>query len=82
MTFEEFENLARLYVVGALDEKETLDFQLARAEFGEQAEVCIRRCRNLNEVFALSLWPKKPNPGTRQKLVEMVRMMREHCGFN
>jgi hypothetical protein len=82
MTFEEFENLTRLYVVGALDEDETLGFQLARAEFGDQAELCIRECRNLNSMFALSLRPEKPRPETRQKLIEMVRMMREHSGYN
>lgn len=82
MTFEEFENLARLYVIGALDEEDTQGFLSARAEFGEQAEVCIRECRNLNAMFALSLRPKSPHPETRQKLVEMVRMMREHSGYN
>jgi len=82
MTYEEFENLARLYVVGALDEDETLDFQTARAEFGERADACIRECRNLNAMFALSLCPQKPHPETRKRLVEMVRMMREHSGHN
>lgn len=36
MNFEEFENLARLYVVGALDEHEMDCFLEARREWAEE----------------------------------------------
>ena len=38
MSFEEFQNRARLYVIGALENGETKEFEEARAQFGQQAE--------------------------------------------
>ena len=73
MSFEEFENQARLYVVGALDSEETENFQHARAEYGGRAEDFINECRKLNSVFALSLRPKKPKPDTRERLLAQIR---------
>ena len=60
MSFEEFENKARLYVVGALEGEEFDDFAEARRDYGERAEDFINECRKLNAVFALSLRPHAP----------------------
>ena len=38
MSFEEFQNQARLYVIGALETEETEAFELARKHFGKPAE--------------------------------------------
>ena len=43
MSFEEFQNCARLFVVGALEPDETAEFETARREFGEKAEAFISR---------------------------------------
>jgi hypothetical protein len=73
MNFQEFENLARLYVVGALEDGEEEAFQDARQEFGDQAEELIAEFRQLNSVFALSLRPHPPHPDTRRKLLRAIR---------
>jgi hypothetical protein len=78
MSFEEFENQARLYVVGALDTEETELFRAARGKFGQQAEAFINECRKLNSVFALSLRPKPPEPSTREKLLAQIRRLSEN----
>jgi hypothetical protein len=73
MNFEEFENLARLYVVGALEEGEEDAFIEARGDFGERAEAVIAEFRQLNSIFALSLRPHPPHPDTKRKLLQAVR---------
>lgn len=73
MNFEEFENLARLYVVGALDEEEMNSFLAARRHFGARAEATITEFRRLNSVFALSLRPHAPRPDTKHKLLAKIR---------
>lgn len=73
MNFDEFQNLARLYVVGALDGEDIDNFKQARAEFGAQADDFIRECRKLNSMFALSLRPQAPRSETREKLLERIR---------
>jgi anti-sigma-K factor RskA len=73
MNFEEFENLARLYVVGALEDGEEEAFQEARIDFGERAEDLIAEFRQLNSVFALSLQPHPPHPDTKRKLLQAIR---------
>ncbi len=82
MTFEEFENLARLFVIGALDEEELVQFGLARREFGEKAEACVREARRLSSLFALSLRPNPPRQSTRKKLLEVVKMMKRPSDSN
>ena len=72
MSFEEFQHLARLYVVGALAEDEMLAFEEARRHFGESAEEFIRECRNLSAAFALSLHPQPPQEGAKEKLMRMI----------
>jgi hypothetical protein len=73
MTFDEFENLARLYVVGALEDGEDEAFRDARQNFGEKAEHIIAEFRQLNSVFALSLQPHPPHPDTKRKLLQAIR---------
>ena len=72
MSFEEFQHLARLYVVGALDEDEMLAFENSRRHFGEAAEEFIRECRQLSAAFALSLRPQPPREDAKQKLMKMI----------
>jgi len=73
MNFEEFQQLARLYIVGALDPDELADFRAGRREFGAEAERFIDECRKLNAVFALSLHPCEPDPRTKGRLFAQIR---------
>lgn len=72
MTFDEFEHLARLHVIGALDSGEREQFVLGREEFRDRAEAYIQKCRVLNNALAASLRPLPPNPETREKLLKMI----------
>jgi hypothetical protein len=73
MSFEEFQNRARLYVIGALEPEETEEFEDARKNYGQQAEDFIAECYNLHEAFALSLRPAKASDGLKDRLMSMVR---------
>ena len=73
MSFEEFQNQARLYVIGALEEEETEAFELARKHFGQQAEDYISQCYSMHEAFALSLRPAKSSDALKDRLMNMVR---------
>jgi len=73
MNFEEFENLARLHVVGALEEDEEAHFEAARQEFGQRGEDVIAEFYKLNSVFALSLRPHAPHPDTKRRLLQAIR---------
>jgi hypothetical protein len=73
MSFEEFQNRARLYVIGALENGESLEFEEARAKFGQPAEDCITECYRLHEAFALSLRPAKTSDALKDRLMKMVR---------
>ena len=73
MSFEEFQNQARLYVIGALERDETEEFEEARKEFGESADRFIAQCYDLHEAFALSLQPKNSSEALKQRLMSMVR---------
>jgi hypothetical protein len=73
MSFEEFQNRARLYVIGALEPEETEGFEEARKEHGHAAEDFIAECYNLHEAFALSLRPEKSSDALKQRLMSMVR---------
>ncbi len=73
MNYEEFQNRARLYVIGALEPEETSDFEEARRYFGQQAEDFIAECYNLHEAFALSLRPEKSSDVLKDRLMSMVR---------
>ena len=73
MSFEEFQNQARLYVIGALEVEETEAFELARKEFGQRAEQYIANCYSMHEAFALSLRPAKSSDALKERLMSMVR---------
>lgn len=72
MSFDEFESLARMYVVGALDDEELTAFDEARQEHGAEAEKCIAECERLASAFALSLQPQKPAPEARRDLLARI----------
>ena len=44
MSFEEFQNCARLYVIGALEPEELQEFEAARKQYGTKAEDFINNC--------------------------------------
>ncbi|MGZ5552117.1 MAG: hypothetical protein ACXWHF_00615 [Chthoniobacterales bacterium] len=73
MSFEEFQNRARLYVIGALEPEETEEFEEARKNFGQKAEDFIGECYNLHVAFALSLKPAKSSNAIKNRLMDMVR---------
>ncbi len=73
MSFEEFQNQARLYVIGALETNETEEFELARKQFGQKAEDFIGDCYSMHEAFALSLRPAKSSDALKERLMSMVR---------
>lgn len=73
MSFEEFQNQARLYVIGALEDGELREFEDARGHFGQEAEDLIAECYRLHEVFALSLRPARTSDAIKERLMEMVR---------
>ena len=73
MSFEEFQNRARLYVIGALEPDELDEFEGARKTLGQKAEDCIAECYALHEAFALSLKPAKSSSAIKDRLMAMVR---------
>ena len=73
MSFEEFQNRARLYVIGALEPEETREFEEARRDLGPKAEDFINECYSLHEAFALSLRPEKSSDALKDRLMSMVR---------
>jgi hypothetical protein len=77
MSFEEFQNCARLYVIGALEPDELQEFESARKQYGSAAEDFINLCYGLHEAFALSLKPAKTSSAIKDKLMSMVRERRQ-----
>ena len=73
MSFDDFQNQARLYVIGALEPEETETFELARKNFGQKAEDFIGECYGMHEAFALSLRPAKSSDALKERLMSMVR---------
>ncbi len=73
MSFEEFQNRARLFVIGVLEEGEMAEFENARRAFGQKAEDFLTECYSLSEAFALSLKPAKSSEKIKNRLMEMVR---------
>jgi len=80
MSFEEFQNSARLYVIGALEPEELQDFEAARKQYGSAAEDFINQCYGLHEAFALSLKPAKASDAIKDKLMAMVRERQDQPG--
>ena len=77
MSFEEFQDRARLYVIGALEDGESREFENARQQFGQEAEDFITECYRLHEAFALSLRPAKSSDALKERLMKMVRERKE-----
>lgn len=73
MSFEEFQNQSRLYVLGALEPEELQQFEEARKTFGQKGEDFIGECYALHEAFALSLKPAKSSSAIKDRLMSMVR---------
>jgi hypothetical protein len=80
MSFEEFQNCARLYVIGALEPEELQDFELARTQYAAAAEDFIQQCYGLHEAFALSLKPARASAAIKDKLMTMVRQRQKQSG--
>jgi hypothetical protein len=78
MSFEEFQNQARLYVIGALEAEETEAFELARKQFGQKADDCVAQCYDMHEAFALSLRPAKSSDALKERLMAMVRKRQQN----
>lgn len=72
MNFDEFEHLARLYVINALEQSELAQFEAARQQFGARAETFIAECRKLDSAFALSLQPQPPSADAKRRLIDLV----------
>ena len=77
MSFEEFQNRSRLYVIGALEPDELEEFEMARKEFGQKGEDFISECYGLHEAFALSLRPAKASASIKDRLMTMVRQKQQ-----
>ena len=73
MSFEEFQNHARLYVIGALEGADLEEFERGRKEFGKKGEDFVGECYALHEAFALSLKPAKSSEAMKERLMAMVR---------
>ena len=73
MNFSEFQNQARLYVIGALEAEELEEFEEARPKFGKKGEDFIAKCYALHEAFALSLRPAKASSAIKDRLMAMVK---------
>ena len=80
MSFDEFQNSARLYVIGALEPDELQHFEAARKQYGVAAEDFINQCYGLHEAFALSLKPAKASTAIKDKLMAMVRDRQNQSG--
>jgi hypothetical protein len=73
MTFEQFQNQARLYVIGALYPDELAKFELAAATIGPRAQKVIREFSALRDAFALSLRPPAAQESVRSRLASLIR---------
>ena len=77
MNFEEFQNQSRLYVIGALEPEELEQFERERKKSGKRAEDFITQCYALHEAFALSLRPEKASASIKERLMSMVRELKQ-----
>jgi hypothetical protein len=73
MTFEEFQNRARLYVIGALYPNELAEFEKAKTAFAPRADNFLRDCYALRDAFALSLRPVTAREALKGRLMSLVR---------
>ena len=73
MDFDEFQNCAPLYVIGALEPEEIKDFEEGLERFGEKAKQLLRHCRALHESFALRVRPRKSLVTLKERVMSRVR---------
>ncbi len=72
MTFDEFRNQARLFVIGALYNQELEHFTEARRTFGSRGEAFLRDCYALHEAFALTLRAEAERNRLQRRVMSMV----------
>jgi hypothetical protein len=72
MTFEEFQNRARLYVIGALHPEELAEFERATTQFGSRAQNFLRDCYALRDAFALSLRPPESRAALKKRVLSLA----------
>ena len=73
MDFDEFQNYAPLYVIGALEPAEIKDFEEGLERFGEKAKGLVRHCYALHESFALRVRPRKSLVTMKERVISRVR---------
>ena len=72
MSFEEFQNQARLYVIGALEADETKLLSWPKNILGKKQKITSPNA-TMHEAFALSLRPAKSSEALKERLMAMVR---------
>ena len=72
MTFEGFQNYARLYVVGALDPEEMEKFTFAREYHGPAAQEFVAECNCRHERLELILKPAPKMQAIKTRLLSIV----------
>jgi len=72
MSFEEFQNYARLYVIGALEPQEIAKFEFAKEQYGPAAQEFVDECNFRHERLELSLKPAKKLEAIKAQLLSMV----------
>jgi len=72
MSFEGFQNYARLYVIGALEPEEIREFELSRNQYGPLAEEFVNECDRLHKELKLSLKPAENSKAIKAQLLSMV----------
>jgi hypothetical protein len=73
MRYEQFQHLARLYVVGALELDELTEFEEGMRLYGEIAEEYLKECRRMEAALTLSLRRSAPRSDAKQSLLEAIR---------
>ena len=76
MTFEDFQNRARLYVIGALYPEELPEFESAKSQFGSRAQSFLHDCYALRDAFALSLRSPARQTALNQRVLAMTHAAR------
>jgi len=72
MTFEAFQNYARLYVIGALELDEMEKFERAREQYGSAAGECLDECNRAHESLQLSLKSAEKARSIKTGLLSLV----------
>jgi len=72
MSFEEFQNCARLYVIGALQREEIAKFECAKKQYGPVAQEVLSECDRLHQRLELSLKPAEKLEAIKARLLSMV----------